>query len=75
MSVHRHKVNSRRNSECAVELRILDWTRWFTDGTDGRLYLHVYHYRDEGIMRVWCRHSEKPRLAMHRGELHWLIDR
>lgn len=69
----RLKVNNRRNSACAMPLDRLDWSRWFTDGIGGSLYLHV-HGPDETIQRVYCRRSEKPRLAFSDGELWWLVD-
>ena len=69
----RLKVNSRRNSECSAPLASLDWSQWFTDGRVSGLYLHV-HGPDDTIHRVYCRHSETPRLSFQDGELWWLVD-
>jgi hypothetical protein len=52
----------------------LDWSRWFTDGTGGGLYLHVYG-PDDSIQRVYCRRTDSPRLSFMGGELWWLVDR
>lgn len=69
------RVSSRRNSTCgSAPLYMLDWARWFTDGGPDSLYLHVHHYRDDSIHRVFCRHNDHPRLAMRDGALYWLID-
>ena len=69
----RYLVADRKNSQCIIDLSLLDWSRWFTDGRDGELYLHV-HGPDESIVRVWCRHSGRPRLEFTYGQLFWLID-
>lgn len=71
----RLKVNSRRNSACVVPLDRLDWSRWFTDRTDQRVYLHVWRLDEpDCIMRVYCKREGGVRLAMRGGELYWLVD-
>lgn len=70
----RLRVNSHRNSYCAMPVGWLDWSRWFTDGTGGELYLHVYG-PDDSIQRVYCRRSTRPRLEFMEGQLWWLVDR
>jgi hypothetical protein len=70
----RLRVNSRRNSICAMPLHHLDWSRWFTDGSCGSLYLHVYGPEDS-IQRVYCRSSDTPRLQLDGGVLYWLVDK
>ncbi|MCB2071210.1 MAG: hypothetical protein KDF67_17125 [Ottowia sp.] len=70
----RLQVNNRRHSSCAMPLGWLDWSRWFTDGAGGQLYLHVYG-PDGAIVRVYCRRSDKPRLEFMDGQLWWLVDR
>lgn len=70
----RLKVNSRRHSYCAMPVGWLDWSRWFTDGSGGRLYLHVYG-PDDTIQRVYCRKTDTPRLEFMGGQLWWLVDR
>lgn len=72
------KVNNRRNSACSVPLSWLDWSCWWTgNGLSGNLFiLHVPHKDtvDGPIHRVYCRHSDTPRLRMENGELYWLVD-
>lgn len=69
----RLRVNSPRHSLCAMDLDALDWSRWWTDGTQGGLYLHVAGPNDTW-QRVYCRQSETPRLRFEGGELWWLVD-
>lgn len=71
-----YRVMSERHSECTSKLTELDWSNWWTDGhKSGVLYLHVPRLKDKTVHRVWCRHSDKPRLQWKSGELHWLVDR
>lgn len=72
-SIRRCTVNSDIHSLCAVSLDELDWSHWFTDGSHGELYLHVYGL-DDSIQRVYCRHSKTPRLSFTDGKLYWVID-
>lgn len=69
----RYAVTSTRNSMCSVPLSSLDWSRWWTDGIGGELYLHVAG-PDETWHRVRCRHSDTPRLRCEGGRLWWLVD-
>lgn len=74
VTCYRRRVADRRNSMCGSSaLHRLDFSRWFTDGPDGRLYLHVAG-PDDTWHRVWCRHTNSPRLKMDDGVLYWLID-
>lgn len=70
----RYVVDDHRNSVSAVPLGRLDWTRWFTDGTSRGLYLHVWSKDGETCHRVFCRHSDTPRLSCESGLLRWLVD-
>lgn len=76
----RYRAASSRNSECGSALiKDLDFSRWFTDGAPGDLYLHVYKADPTGagdttIHRVYCRHSDSPRLELCAGTLYWLVD-
>ena len=70
----RYVVADRRNSVSAAPLGRLDWTRWFTDGTSRGLYLHVWSKDGETCHRVFCRHSDTPRLSCDGGVLRWLVD-
>ena len=70
----RYPVANRRHSVSTATLDRLDWTRWFTDGTGGRLYLHVWTKDGETCHRVFCRHSDTPRLSCDGGMLRWLVD-
>lgn len=72
----RLKVNSRRNSDCAIALDRLDWSLWWTDGSADRIYLkvHVKDDPDERVFRVHCRREGGVRLRMEGGELYWLVD-
>lgn len=70
----RYTVDDRRNSVSAAPLSRLDWTTWFTDGTNGGLYLHVWAKDGETCHRVFCRHSDTPRLSCEAGLLCWLVD-
>jgi len=65
------KVSSPRNSECSIPLSRLNFGRWFAEGSS---YLHVHHKTEDTIHRVYCKHSDTPRLAMRDGELYWLVD-
>lgn len=72
------KVNSVRNSECySSALSTLDFSEWWTDCSFEQFYLHVRHRdrNDGSIHRVYCRHTEKPRLKMKDGVLYWLVER
>ena len=71
----RYLVADRRNSVSAAPLDSLDWNRWFTDGTSRGLYLHVWSKDGETIHRVFCRHSDTPRLRFDGGTLRWLVDK
>lgn len=71
----RYRVNRRSNSYCVVPLKSLDWDNWFTDGSDGELYLHVHSKDGETIYRVGCRHTWRPRLKCKAGSLWWLVDK
>jgi len=69
-------VNNRRNSECAMKLDQLDWSRWFTDHSFGMAYGMVYLHvsgPDESWQRVYCRHTDQPRLKFEHGQLYWII--
>lgn len=70
----RYLVADRRNSVSAIALDRLDWNRWFTDGTSRGLYLHVWSKDGETCHRVFCRHSDTPRLSCDSGKLRWLVD-
>lgn len=70
----RYLVADRRNSVSAAALERLDWSRWFTDGTSRGLYLHVWSKDGETCHRVFCRHSDTPRLSCDGGTLRWLVD-
>lgn len=70
----RYLVADRRNSVSAATLDRLNWARWFTDGTSRGLYLHVWAKDSDTCHRVFCRHSDTPRLSCNGGVLHWLVD-
>lgn len=70
----RYLVADRRHSESAMPLDRLDWGRWFTDNTGGGLYLHVWAKSGDTCHRVYCRHSDGPRLSCDGGVLSWLVD-
>ena len=70
----RYVVDDRRNSVSAAPLSRLDWMNWFTDGTSSGLYLHVWSKDGETCHRVFCRHSDTPRLSCEGGSLYWLVD-
>lgn len=36
---------------------------------------HVYHKDGDSIHRVFCRHTQTPRLALIGQELYWLVDK
>jgi len=76
MTIHKLKVNSRRNSTCgSARLGDLDWSNWRTDASClGRLYLHVQHSDGETWHRVFCR-FKSARLAFRCGVLCWLVKR
>ena len=69
----RRRVNSRRNSSCALPLDRLDWANWWTDRVYHFTYLHVVA-DDKTAHRVYCKLAENPRLAFRNGQLYWLID-
>lgn len=78
----RLKVNSPRNSHSDVSLSELDFSEWWTDGwpakegqTTGFFYLHVPNRDGDRVHRVYCKHTDSPRLRMMKGELYWLVDR
>ncbi len=74
-TIHRHRVNSPRNSICgSAILADLDWTNWFTDTTGGGLYLHVRSLDEEAWYPVYCRQTAAARLLMQDGVLYWLVD-
>lgn len=73
-SPRRYVVDDRRNSVSAAPLSRLDWMNWFTDGTSSGLYLHVWSKDGETCHRVFCRHSDTPRLSCEGGSLYWLVD-
>jgi len=68
------RADRNRNSVCAVPLERLDWSNWFTDGTGGGLYLHVWSKDGDTCHRVHCRKTDKPRLCFKGGVLFWLVD-
>lgn len=70
----RYVVASKRNSACTAQLDRLDWGHWFTDNTGGGLYLHVWTKDGQTCHRVFCRHSNAPRLKFEGGALIWLVD-
>jgi hypothetical protein len=71
----RYEVAIPRHSQCgSARLADLDFDRWFTDGADGYLYLHVWHKDGDSIHRVRCAYSDKPRLCWEVGSLWWLVD-
>lgn len=80
----RLKVESPRNSECgSARLRDLNFSEWWTDswtgeGIAGITHLKVPHKGGEGmegtVHRVYCKHSEKPRLMWKNGTLYWLVE-
>ena len=81
MGVRWLKVRSKRNSYCSMGLKTMEWDNWWVDGLSaGRtasLYLHMRRV-DEGEetwWRVYCKHTDKPRLGMRKGQLYWLIDK
>jgi len=67
-------VANAKNSRCSsARLKDLDWDRgWWTDDSFGMHYLHVHHKDGETIHRVYCLHSERPRIEMIKGKLYWL---
>lgn len=74
-TVHRHRVNSPRNSICgSARLEELDWENWFTDTGFGTMYLHVQSLDGETWHRVCCRKTAAPRLRLQDGVLYWLVD-
>lgn len=76
-SPRRLLVTSPRNSVCgSARLADLDWSEWWTDnwGVPGVLYLFVAG-PDGSAHRVYCKHTETPRLAMRGGKLYWLVKR
>lgn len=70
------KVLSARNTDCGVPLTSLDWSEWWIDcGFSGQiLYLKVPKRDDDSVQRVYCRHSDHPRILMQDGVLYWLVD-
>lgn len=69
--------SSRRNSVCgSAAIESLDWSEWWTDSWDGRGvgYLKVPRHSDGTVHRVYCRHSDTPRIAMRDDVLYWLVD-
>jgi hypothetical protein len=68
------KVNSPRNSSCGVDLDKLDWSNWWTDSLHGVHYLKVKEPRWGTVQRVYCKHSNAPRVGVRNGTLCWLID-
>ena len=71
----RLKVNSPRNSDCAISLTHLDWSSWLTRGAYGGMYLDVRHKDGNERHLVWCKHGNHPRLMMTGGVLYWLVGR
>lgn len=76
VSYHRYKVRSTRNSQCSYPIEELNWSRWWTDSTSPSwdFYLHVEALDGDTVQRVYCRKSDHARIAMHDGELFWLVD-
>lgn len=75
--IRRLRVYSSRNSACgSARLADLDWSEWWTGtGFSGQMFvLHVRHkvMRDTSH-RVYCRHTDTPRLACRDGALYWLV--
>lgn len=77
----RRKVNSHRNSSCAVPLSSLDWRNWFLDELGGEIYLHVtakepFDPATPKERPIWRVVPRKPahRVSMEDGDLYWLDD-
>ena len=69
----RLRVTSPHNSGCdSARLADLNFTLAWIDWNSSGFYLHVRE--GETIHRVFCKHSDSPRLAWKDGVLFWLID-
>lgn len=69
-------TSSRRNSDCAKNLKTLDWDNWWLDTSHQYCHLHVRSEDDGGDTwwRVYCKHTDNPRVGVRDGVLYWLID-
>jgi hypothetical protein len=85
----RRRVALKRNSLMNVPVEWHDWAHWWTDGSEGSLYLHVHgnakadpdgrYGLGERVFRVYPRipkgYNPRARLSSDDGELFWLLDR
>ena len=78
----RRRVNSRRNSSCALPLDRLDWSRWWThsiqimsaDTLEPYVFTYLHVMEDHKVHRVFCKLAVNPRVEFRNGRLYWLID-
>ena len=67
-------VNSSKNSVCeSARIKDLDFTRFRTDDSFERFYLHVHHKTEDTIHRVYCKHCDHPMIEMEDNKLYWIF--
>ncbi len=76
MGTERHAIRNPTNSRCdSAELVSLDFEEWWTDNSFGQTYLHVSRRIDDTYHRVYCKHSNNPRVGMSGGMPFWHVDK